>query len=243
MARMFDSTNPAGIPASSGVPDYALSYVDGKWKTVAAMVKKYPTARQVQISAIPGSATAMSAQGCDGEQGDYSPAQAAQFAKVKLAARVVPFIYCSAATWSAYTNACTATGVPAFLVDWGIAAYPGIGAVLYSGSVFHQWIDYGPYDESVVLDGWVPGRSFIPPDPIPVPAPTPTPEDDMAITNDWLIRQCYREVLHREVDGGGYTTWINFLNGGGDPGEMWAQVQDSAEGQSVLAAERKAIGL
>lgn len=72
----------------------------------------------------------------------------------------------------------------------------------------------------------------------------PLPQgDDMAVTNDWLIRNCYRVVLHREVDGAGYTTWAEFLSGGGDAGEMWAKVQDSAEGQAVLAAERRSLGL
>lgn len=76
------------------------------------------------------------------------------------------------------------------------------------------------------------------------PTTTPTEgDDDMGVSNDWLVRNCYRTVLHREVDPDGYTTWTGFLAGGGDPGEMWARIQDSAEGQIVLAAERKAMGL
>jgi len=73
--------------------------------------------------------------------------------------------------------------------------------------------------------------------------PPPLPSGDMAITNDWLIRNCYRTVLHREVDGGGYATWKTFLDGGGDPGEMWAKIQDSAEGVAALAAERNLLKL
>jgi len=158
VASMFDATYPAGIPDSAGIPDYAMGYVDGEWPSYDGMVAKYPSAHPVAISAIPGSPTAGRAQGCDGEKGDYDPAQAAHFAAFKLVLGVVPFIYCSWAAWHDYQVACTAVGIQPTEVDWGIAAYPGIGPVPYPGSVFHQYVDHGPYDESVVVDGWVPGR-------------------------------------------------------------------------------------
>jgi hypothetical protein len=174
MARMFDTTDPGSIPASAGEPDYVAGYLDGHWQTFGAITARYPSAVGVSITAIPGSG--VDAQVCDCESGDYSPAQAAAWARAKLATGRVPCIYCSASSWQDVVLACRAVGVAQTDVDWWIAAYPGPGAVLYPGSVAHQWIDRGPYDESVVADGWEPGRSTTP------PAPTPTPTEVDAMT-------------------------------------------------------------
>jgi hypothetical protein len=172
-ASMYDATDPASIPADVPAPGYAMGYVDGDWPSYEAMRARFPAARPVAISAIPGSPTASTAQGCDGELGDYSIYEAAHFSAAKLVVGLVPFVYCSWATWHDYQEAHVAIGIDPARVDWGIAAYPGIGPVLYPGSVFHQFIDHGSYDESVVADGWMAGRPTIdPPDPtMEVPMP------------------------------------------------------------------------
>ncbi len=162
MPTMYDAVNPAAIPSSAPEPDYVMGYVNGAWPSYDALVARYPRAVPVAISAIPGGAHEGSAQGCDGESGDYSPAEAAHFAAVKLVLGTVPFLYCSWSAWHDYQVACTAIGVDPNEVDWGIAAYPGIGAVPYPGSAFHQWIDWGPYDQSAVVAGWIPGRLLVP---------------------------------------------------------------------------------
>lgn len=157
-ASMYDATAPDTIPANVPAPGYTMGYVDGNWPSYDAMRAKYPTAVPVAISAIPGSTAAPTAQGWDGEAGDYSPPEAAHFSAGKLVLGLVPFGYCSWSNWHDYQMAHVAIGIDPTRVDWGIAAYPGIGPVLYAGSVFHQFVDHGPYDESVVADGWLPGR-------------------------------------------------------------------------------------
>jgi hypothetical protein len=83
----------------------------------------------------------------------------------------------------------------------------------------------------------------------PLPPDPDAPTDiegiiDMALTDpNAAIRIAYRICLHREVDPGGYAAQMAYLEGGGTVGGMWAAIQDSPEGQAVIAAERKALGL
>jgi hypothetical protein len=61
-----------------------------------------------------------------------------------------------------------------------VAAYPGSGANVPPGAVAHQWIDHGPYDESVTVDWWPPHVS--PPQPTPpIPPPTVDPRGDLML--------------------------------------------------------------
>ncbi len=104
--------------------------------------------------------------------------------------------------------------------------------------VGHQWIDHGPYDESIVVD-YLPGID-------PNPSPTLVPEDIFAmLASDpaFAVRFLYRVCLHREVDPSGFTTNVNYLANGGTLNQVMANLQDSPEGQIVIAAERKALGL
>jgi hypothetical protein len=101
----------------------------------------------------------------------------------------VPTIYCSEAIWSSVQSAFAAAKVAQ--PQWWIAAYSGPGAVLYPGAVAHQWIDHGPYDESVVADFW-PGVDTAPAPPVPIPQPTE--EDDMADAN--IVVQVNGDARH-----------------------------------------------
>ena len=188
--RCYDSTDPAAIPSGIPLPDYALGYVDGKWPTYHAMDALYPTAIPVSISAIPGSG--IPAQGCDGEQGDYDPAQAAAFALSHLVQGATPFIYCSFANWHDYQIACSQHSVDPNEVDWFIAAYPGIGPVPYPGSIGHQWIDHGTYDESAIVPGWIPGR--------PSQAQHPTEETDVPVSPALTFKPGQADVF--QIAGG-----------------------------------------
>lgn len=199
---MYDATAPDTIPPNVPPPDYTMGYVDGDWPSYAAMAAKYPRAIPVALSAIPGSTTAPTAQGWDGEAGDYSPAQAAHFSAAKLVLGVVPFGYCSWAAWHEYQQAHVDIGVNPNEVDWGLAAYPGIGPVVYPGSVFHQFIDHGPYDESVVVDGWIPGR--------PVLSPTPS-EVAMSVSRAVNFKNGQTDVF--QVSFG--TLWHKWLTAAG----------------------------
>lgn len=207
---MYDATEPDTIPADVPAPGYTMGYVDGKWPSYEAMRARYPTAVPVALSAIPDSATAATAQGCDGESGDYSPAQAAAFAHAKLTDGVVPFTYCSWANWHDYQLACTDIGVNPNDVDWGIAAYPGIGAVLYPGTVFHQFIDHGPYDQSVVALGWLPGR------PVVVISSQPTQEAQMPVSEAVTFKPGQIDVF--QVSFG--TLWHKWLTAEGWQNEV-----------------------
>ena len=59
----------------------------------------------------------------------------------------------------------------------------------------------------------------------------------------FAVRYLYRFALHREVDPQSFTNDVNYLNGGGTLNQLLANLQDSPEGQAVIAAERKAMGL
>lgn len=81
----------------------------------------------------------------------------------------------------------------------------------------------------------------------PVPSsPTPVPEELFAmLASDpaFAVRFLYRTCLHREADAAGYETFQQELAAGKTLDWVMAQLQDSPEGQAVLAAERKALGL
>ncbi len=164
-AVMYDATNPSSIPASVPAPDYAAGYIDGQWPSYTAMHNRYP-------SAIPASITvqgSLGAQIADVENGDLSPRGGALWAYDKLWTGVVPCLYCSESSWPAVRAACIAADVIPSAVDWWIAGYPGsVGWALYPGSIGHQVNDYGSYDYSIILDGWIPGRpvSSAPPPPV-----------------------------------------------------------------------------
>lgn len=166
MAVGIDTTNPNALPPGLN-PGYVFGYLDGKWQTYQALKEKYPTAVPVSITVF-GS---IRADCCDCENGDLTPFQAGAWAQGKVATGVVPLIYCSEAIWAEVK-----AQVGDIPCDYWIAAYPGPGPVLYPGSVAHQWIDRGTYDQSVVQDGWIPGRSTSPPIPVPT---LPTKEQEM----------------------------------------------------------------
>lgn len=83
--------------------------------------------------------------------------------------------------------------------------------------------------------------------PRPAPSnPTTVPGDlftMLASDPDFAVRYLYRFCLHREADATGFTTGVDFLNGGGTLNQLMTNLQDSAEGQAVITAERKALGL
>src|SRR5215469_14767175 len=72
-------------------------------------------------------------------------------------------IYCSESAWPTVRQAFTDAKVAE---PWyWIAAYPGsVGDALFPGSAGHQWIDRGPYDESIFVD-YIPGIDPPPPTP------------------------------------------------------------------------------
>lgn len=164
MRRMADSVNVADLPAGF---DLYGAYDDGSYNNVNAARAKFPG---VPIVAITVFARDDFGDVLDVETGDATPAEAPAWVQQRRAAGADPSVYCSASIWQQVIDAFDAAHESQ--PHYWIAAYPGIGQEVYPGSVAHQWIDRGPYDESVVADYW-PGID-------PPPEPPSNMEEEMA---------------------------------------------------------------
>jgi hypothetical protein len=224
----YDAIAPDSIPADVPPPDYACGYVDGNWPSYHAMAQRFPKAVPVSITAIPGSAPGLDAQVCDCESGDYTPQQAALWAEARTARGVTPVIYCSLSEWPNVQMAVTVKA------EWWIAAYPGNGPYLYPGSIGHQWIDRGSYDESVFLDGWVPGK--------PLAQPLPPETEDM--DNPTFVRWAFLNYVVRQPTSTEFTDWVTWLNNVPTyRNDMIAYLVDQTpRGQAVLTARQRELG-
>lgn len=165
--RMADSINPLDCP-----PGFDLygGYDDGAWPDAAAIAARFPGKTVIRFTVNP----ADNEGDCiDVENGDANPQQAPGWiVRRRQAGHGGPLVYCSEAVWPTVRACFNQQDVsePSYF----IAGYPGsVGPNLYPGPcVGHQWIDRGPYDESVVVD-YLPGI-----DPAPTSAPsTPSHEE------------------------------------------------------------------
>lgn len=170
--RAADSVTTANLPEGF---DLYGAYVDGRYKNFAQTSARFP-GRTFGIAAF--STTNDGIVG-DCENGDMTPQTAVTWVVMRRKAGVDPTIYCSEAAWAAVQVAFNTARVPQ--PHYWIAAYPGNGDQLYAGAVAHQWIDRGPYDESIVADYW-PGVDPAPIPPAPVPPPTTYPGDNLIKT-------------------------------------------------------------
>jgi hypothetical protein len=167
---MYDSINVSSLPAGADV--YA-GYDDGRWPDAAAIAAKYPGKPVVRITVNPND---MEGDCLDVENGDASPDQAPLWvARRRQAGHTWATVYCSLSAWPAVQAAFRTQGIAP--PHYWVAAYPGNGQSLYVGAIAHQWIDHGPYDESVVAVGWPPVDPPVPPGP-PVPLPSVSPRGD-----------------------------------------------------------------
>jgi hypothetical protein len=55
--------------------------------------------------------------------------------------------------------------------------------------------------------------------------------------NQLFVAQAYRDVLMRNVDPGGLTTWVNFLNGGGSRQQFVLAIDHSAEYRTLIVQQ------
>lgn len=164
---MADVSNAANAPAGF---DLYAGYVDGRYRTYAPLMVRYGAGRVLPIAVF--STTNAGIVG-DCESGDMTPQTAVNWVVMRRLAGADPTIYCSLALWATVQAAFHAAGVPQ--PHWWIAAYPGNGQSLYAGAIAHQWIDRGPYDESVVADFWPGFDSGSGPVPVPPTPPVPPP--------------------------------------------------------------------
>ncbi len=170
MRRMADSTSLASLP-----PGFDLygGYDDGAWPDADAIAAQFGPKPVVRITVFPQD---NEGDCLDVESGDATPADAPGWVQRRRAAGTDPSVYCSEAIWQNVKDTFAHAKVPE--PHWWIAGYPGsVGGVLYPGAVAHQWIDRGPYDESVVADYW-PGVD---------PPPTPPTKEENETVVYWTI--------------------------------------------------------
>lgn len=168
---MYDSVNPASIPADATM---VAGYVDGHYANMTAMAARFPHATLVPIAVFPSTDDGLV---LDVETGDATPVQAPGWVVKRRSHGVDPTVYCNTDTWPAVRRAFAAAGVPE--PHYWIAQYDGV-ATIPAGAVAKQYRETDAWDASIVADYW-PGV-----DPAPAPAPrpalTPAPTgDDVAI--------------------------------------------------------------
>lgn len=164
---MADSVNPQSLP---GGFDLYGGYDDGAYNNVVAIKERFPDKTVLAFTVF---ASDDFGDCLDVESGDATPGEAPGWVQQRRAAgHKGPLVYMSESAWLQVRQAFQDQKVtePGYIV----AAYPGEGAIIPPGAVGHQWIDRGPYDESV-MDDYLPGI-----DPAP-PAPPKKDEEDMPL--------------------------------------------------------------
>jgi hypothetical protein len=217
---MYDTTDPAAIPATAPVPQLVAGYVDGQWPTYQALKAKYPAAVPVSIT----TGTRPGAEVCDCETGDATPSRAATWAANEHMAGRRPTIYMSYALWATVRAQVDDRSLRGD-VDYWVADYPAVKpadpvippawAVL--GCVAWQYADVGYADLSVVNDTWK----------APVPQPGPLPSGAMITAAVSAFGQ--NHFFH--VDGGIFTHY--FVQGGAIHEESMNAVAQKATNQQV----------
>ena len=154
---MFDSVDPASVPADSTL---VAGYANGVYANLPGLRARFPHALLVGISVTAGADEGVV---LDVETGDAAPAEAPGWVLKRRAAGVDPTVYCNSSTWPAVRAAFTAAGVAA--PHYWIADYDGDPTVP-TGAIAKQYASNDSYDTSAVAAYW-PGV-----DPVPQP-----PED------------------------------------------------------------------
>lgn len=139
VARAFDNL---GTPMAQRI---GMGYVDGIYANVGEMASLMPGATIVGIAVHSG--TNAGHMG-DCESGDMTIGGLIAWVIMRRASgESNPIGYLSLAVWADARAAFAQAGVPE--PQWEIAAYPGIGAMLYTGACAHQFADVGPHGENV----------------------------------------------------------------------------------------------
>lgn len=242
MRTMYDSVNAEAIPLNAVA---VAGYVDGSpevcWKPDDWL--RFPNARRLGIATQPGHARGTI---IDVERFDVTPEQApAEVLRRRAAGIVWPWVYCSFSVWPAVAAEFEIAKVAPPL--WWVAAYPGIGADLYTGSIAHQFHDAGGYDVSVIADG-IPGfdttAGSIPSAPA-IPNVTGR-EEPMTISQKRVtVRLAYLAALGREPESQqAEDTWAaQIADDGSNVDLVIASITDGAEAKAYRTAVRKVAGL
>ncbi len=225
---IYDAVQVSALPSGGAY----LGYVDGGYVTYPLVREMYPTALILPITV----AGEVAAKICDVEGGDATPEIAAEGVRRGL----YDTIYCNLSTQPLVAAACQG-------LDWNwYAADPTGWPHIVVGSVATQWGwpgigSPGNYDISWtdgVWPGVTPPKAQVLPDDMIgdlLGMPTTDPQ--------FVVRKLYLDILLREPDPEGFKHDVDYLVAGGTLNQLLSNLQDSPEGQSVLAKKRAAIGL
>lgn len=120
---MYDAVTPDNIPTSAEV---VAGYIDGNYAWSKAAWGRFPDAEKVTIT-VSGS---LQANVADVENGDMTPAQAAQWIDAKQRAGIHGCtLYCSRSNVGSVTAACRGRHYYVWVADWTNSAHPVPGAV------------------------------------------------------------------------------------------------------------------
>jgi len=136
---MYDSVTWENIPASAEV---VAGYIDGNYAWPRQAWDRFPNAEKVLIT-VSGS---LSANVADVENGDMTPAQAAQWISAKHNAGMRGCtVYCNRSTLAAVRAACKGLAYYIWVADWTDSAHS------VSGTVATQYSNVGTsYDMTMV---------------------------------------------------------------------------------------------
>ena len=166
---MYDSVDPYAIPRTAVA---VAGYTDGLYKWPQAGWDWHGAPCKVRICAV---SLDMSAHCADIENGALTPAQGAEFVKLKRARGEEAYLYFSESKLGAVQAALVAAGLdPYHSYHAWVALWDGVNAQ-WDGAPMKQFAGSatsgGHYDLSWIAD-YLPG---IDPAPVPAPAPAPIP--------------------------------------------------------------------
>lgn len=145
---MFDSVNPAAIPAGAQM---VAGDINGDFAWPASAWKRFPNATTVRIDVIGD--MPLHAGILDVERGDVTPAQAPKWIDARIAAGFVATVYCNRSTWPAVRAACKGLKVSYWIAEWTHVPH------MIAGAVAVQWTNGAAFDTSAVYDdAWHPAH-------------------------------------------------------------------------------------
>jgi hypothetical protein len=171
MRRMADSVTVANLP--EGFDVYG-GYSDGLYANMTELKARFPDKPLIAFTVDPSHDYG---DCLDVETGDANPTQAPPWTEMRRkSGHPGPLTYCSESIWGVVRAAYQNQGVPepGYIVA-GYPGSPGEGGMYPPPAVGHQFKDWGPYDESVLVD-YLPGID-------PAPVPPPIGEDVVDITS------------------------------------------------------------
>jgi hypothetical protein len=156
---MYDGIDSLAAGIHNQFPNAAMvaGYIDGAFAWTSAQFGLWPASTVKVKIAVFASTNAGDVIDC--ETGDATPAQAAAWVNMRIAAGYYrPTIYCNLSTVPAVR---TATGSLILGQDYDIwvADYDGSTASVYAGTAAKQYLNTASYDKSIVYDDAWPHRT------------------------------------------------------------------------------------